>query len=85
MAIATFHSFRGEKSALILVKANIFQMSASPAYVPKEAVVSVLGAEPEANSTFEIPDGFRLIPMVNGETGEVSVTTTGETLHTLAW
>lgn len=85
MAIAKFHSFRGEKSALILVKANAFQMSASPAYVPADAVRAVLGDEPEEGADFEIPDGFKLSPMVDSETGEVRTTKDGQTLHTLVW
>jgi hypothetical protein len=80
MAIAKFHSLRGEKSALILVKANKFVFSASPCYVPK---ASVEGLEPGAE--FEIPDGYKLVDMVNTETGEVRTTEDGQPLKVLAY
>lgn len=71
MAKAKFHSFRGEKSALILVKANDFVFSASPVYVPRIAVIKALRLasdvkeEDIANKDFEIPDGFKLAPMLD--------------------
>lgn len=80
MATATFHSFRGEKSALILVRANAFVFAATPVYVPKEAVA----ADIEEGDSIEIPDGYTLVPMVS-EDGEVRVTKTGEVLHMLAY
>ncbi len=79
MATATFHSFRGEKSALILVRANMWVFQGTPVYVPKEACKGFVEGQ-----TFEIPDGYKLVPMVD-ENGEPRVTTTGETLHTLAY
>lgn len=80
MAVAKFHSFRGQKSALVLVKANKFQMVATPAYVPKEAVEGIKEGE-----EFTIPDGYRLAPMVDAETGEARTTESGAQLHTLVW
>lgn len=81
MAIAKFHSFRGEKSALIMVRANKFVFSSSPCYVPKEALPTgiVEGAE------FEIPDGFTLVDYVDFETGEVRTTKEGTPLKVLAY
>ena len=78
MAQATFHSFRGEKSALILVKANAFVFASTPVYVPRNAVE---GKNP--GDTFEIPDGYTLIDMVDGETGEIRKASNGEALKTL--
>ena len=81
MAIATFHSLRGTKSALIMVKANPFVFSGSPCYVPKESL-------PEGTSvgdSFTIPDGYTLVDMVDGETGEVRTTETGVPLKILSY
>lgn len=69
MALAKFHSFRGEKSALILVKANAFVMQYAPVYVPKEAITEA-NQTPDAEGKypiFNIPDGFKLAPMVDAE------------------
>ena len=79
MATAIFHSLRGTKSALILVSANKFQMTKSPAYVPKDAVEGLKEGE-----EFQIPDGFKLQPMVDAD-GVVRMTTDGATLNTLVW
>lgn len=81
MAIAKFHSLRGEKSALIMVKPNAFVFSASPVYVPRVAIPEGIteGAE------FEIPDGFKLIDMVDPETGEVRTATDGTPLKVLSY
>ena len=81
MATAKFHSLRGEKSALILVKANAFVFSASPVYIPKEA----LPAGIKEGDSFEIPDGFKLVPFVDPESGEVRTTKDGAELHILAY
>ena len=68
------------KSALILVKANKFQMAWSPVYVPAAAVE---GMQPEEEST--LPDGYSLVPIVDVETGEVRTAKDGSPLHTLVW
>jgi len=81
MAIATFHSFRGEKSALIMIKANPFVMSASPAYIPASAVPSTT----EKGATIEVPDGYKLTPFVDFTTGEVRKTKEGADLHVLTY
>jgi len=70
MAHASFHSFRGSKSALILVRKNAFTFQASPVYVPKAAVIAVLGESPEKGDVLEIPDGFTLVPMVDEDGNE---------------
>ena len=80
MATAKFHSLRGEKSALILVKANAFVFSASPVYIPREA----LPANCKEGDSFDIPDGFKLVDMVDEE-GNVRTTKEGEALKVLAY
>lgn len=67
MAKAKFHSFRGEKSALIMVRANAFVFSGSPVYVPKSAIIDILGEEPEKGTEFDIPDGYKLQPLTDEE------------------
>lgn len=81
MAKATFHSNRGEKSSLILVKPNAFVFSAEPAYVPREAIPAGV----KEGDTFEIPDGFKLVDIVDHETGEVRTTKDGMPLKQLAY
>ena len=80
MAIAKFHSFRGEKSALILVKKNIFELTATAVYVPKEAIPAGLAE----GATFDIPDGYNIVPMVDSE-GTVRTTKEGAALHMLQY
>ena len=79
MATAKFHSMK-EKTALILVKKNILELQAHCAYVPKEAIPE--GIEP--GESFEIPDGFQLVPMV-GEDGNAYTTKNGDVLNMLAY
>lgn len=81
MAIAKFHSFRGEKSALILVKANAFVFSSTPCYVPKSAIAEGINEGDE----FEIPDGYTLVDMVDVETGEVRTSKEGVALKVLQY
>lgn len=81
MAIAKFHSFRGAKSALIMVKANVLVFNATAVYVPKEAIPAGLAE----GSNFEIPDGYRIEQFVDPTTGEPRVTKDGEPLHVLAY
>ena len=80
MATAKFHSLRGEKSALIMVKVNQFVFGGSPVYIPKEA----LPAKIKEGETFEIPDGFTLVPMV-GEDGEERTAKDGSVLNVLSY
>jgi hypothetical protein len=79
VAIAKLHS-RKNKFALILVKANKFQATATPAYVPLDSVEDVKEGE-----SFHLPDGYRLNPMVDVATGEARTAADGSPLHTLAW
>lgn len=79
MATATFHSFRGEKSALILVRQNIFEFQGTPVYVPKEACVGMVEGQ-----TFEIPEGFKIVTMVD-ENGEARKATNGDELKILKY
>ena len=85
MAKATFHSFRGEKSALILLKENAFVFSATPVYVPKGAVIALLGETPEVGAELDVPDGYKLVDMVDPESGEVRTSESGATLKVLAY
>ena len=80
MAIAKFHSFRGEKSALILVKANAFVFNATAVYVPKEAIPAGMAE----GASFEIPDGYTLAPMVDQD-GVARTAKNGEPLHILTY
>jgi hypothetical protein len=80
MALAKFHSLRGEKSALILVKANKFQQRWSAAYVPADSVSGMAEGQ-----EFQIPDGYSLVDMVDIATGEARVAKDGSVLKTLEW
>ena len=71
MAIATFHSNRGEKSALILVKANAFVYQATPVYVPRTALPADIK---EGDTIDNLPDGYTLVDMIDVETGEARTT-----------
>lgn len=79
MATATFHSIRGEKSALILLKVNALQFGATPVYVPRAACINLMKGD-----TIEVPDGYRLVPMVDAD-GNIRRTSTGEALNTITW
>jgi hypothetical protein len=80
MAIAKLHSLRGEKSALIMLKPNKFQFSPTPVYIPRAAVEGL-----KEGDEFNIPDGYKVVDIVDSETGEVRTTKTGEALKTLVW
>ena len=79
MAIGTFHSFRGEKSALILVKANKLVFQTTPVYVPKDACEGMVKGD-----FIDVPDNYMLIPMVSAD-GEPRTTTDGEPLYMLGY
>jgi hypothetical protein len=81
MALATFHSLRGEKSALIMVKANAFVFGATPVYVPKDSIPSTI----KEGMSFEIPDGYKIVPFIDFETGAIRTTKEGVELHSLAY
>lgn len=95
MAIAKFHSLRGEKSALVLVRANKFVFNNSPVYIPREALPNKLTgltdkqlnalAKDDSAREFEIPDGFTLVDIVDYETGEIRQTTDGAHLKQLSY
>lgn len=86
---AKFHSLRGEKSALILIKASAFQFSSDPVYVPRAAVMEVAGVEDEneipENFEFELPGGFTLVDIVDSETGEIRAAKDGSPLKKLQY
>jgi hypothetical protein len=81
MATATFHSLRGEKSALILVRPNAFVFNSTPVYVPAGAIPA--GTEEGAEIT--IPDGYTIVEMVDTETGEVRTAKDGSPLCILQY
>lgn len=81
MAIGKFHSFRGEKSALIMVKANAFVVNPTAVYVPKDA----LPADIKAGDTITIPDGYSIVDFVDPTSGEVRVTKDGQPLKVLQY
>ena len=82
MALAIFYMNKGEKSALIGVKTNVFVFQAEPAYIPRTALPVGI----KEGDSFEIPDGFRLIPFVDSTTGEIRTTKDGlHELKTLEW
>lgn len=78
-----------------MVKANAFVFTLDAVYVPREAVPAhiIEAAEkagddwktslPEAQ--FDIPDGYKLAPMVDVETGEVRTAADGSELKVLAY
>ena len=87
LAKAKFHSLRGEKSALILVKANALCQSTA-VYVPREGVNAFAGKEltdADKGLEFSIPDGFRTEPMVDVKTGEIRTATNGQPLLALVY
>ncbi len=90
MALATFHSLRGEKkqSALILVKKNPLQYSSDPAYVPLAGVEHFAGkkiTDADKGLSFEIPDGYILEDIVDNETGEIRKANDGSHLKQLVY
>lgn len=81
MAQAKFHSYRGENSALIGVRANAFVFQMEYVYIPKEAIPDDL----KEGDTFEIPDGYKIVPFTDIETGEVRTAKDGSELKVLAY
>lgn len=78
MATATFHSFRGKKSALILLRESDWSFEMTPVYVPKEKCIGL-----EKGALIEIPDGFRIVPIIDIETGKPRTAEDGSILNTL--
>lgn len=74
-ASATFHSNRGDKSALILVKRSKYEFSATPVYVPRASVEGK-----KEGDVFTITEEFELVDIVslNEETGEMETRTTND-------
>ena len=93
MAIAYVHSNRGEKSALIGVKATEWEFGWTHVYVPRTAVKSfkpmveeIDGKEVknEEYDTFQLKDGFKVVDMRDSK-GEVLTSKSGEPLKVLKW
>jgi len=78
-AVAVFHSLRGEKSALVLVKRNALEFDSKPAYVPREGIAHLIGCsvgelgEDYKGVVVSIPDTYTLVPLTS-EDGEVRTT-----------
>lgn len=73
----TFHSLRGERSALILVKRGKAVFAGIPVYVPRSFVEGMKEAQEGIMDT-----DYTMVPMVS-EDGEPRVTTTGVQLYML--
>ena len=92
MAKARFHSLRGEKSALIAVKPNSFQLSNTFVYLDRSGVASACKKTQEelvdlnwdSELIFDIPNDYRIVDLV-GSDGEPRTTKEGEVLRTLVW
>jgi hypothetical protein len=90
MALATFHSLRGEKktSALLMVKRNPLQFSSDPVYVPLAGAEHFAGkklTDADESFSFEIPDGYTLEDIVDSVTGEIRTTKDGNALKQLVY
>ena len=92
MAKAIFHSVRGQKSALVAIKPNEFQIGHTFVYISRAGVAKALKMkvkELESKGwgdelSFDIPDGYTVQPIV-GEDGEVRTSNDGSELKTLVW
>ena len=87
MAQAIFNSLRGEKSALLMVKANPLCMSQTAVYVPRDAANQFAKkdlTDADKGLKFDIPDGYRIEDFVDPMTGEVRVTKDGQSLTALS-
>tara|TARA_R110000751_G_scaffold240463_1_gene341055 strand:+ start:110 stop:355 length:246 start_codon:yes stop_codon:yes gene_type:complete len=81
MALATFNRFtKSGKSALILVKHNKFVFSMTPVYVPASACEGM-----DKGDTFDLPDGYTLVDMIDMETGEARTSDDGSHLKRLEY
>ena len=80
MATAIYHSDRGTKSALILVKNHALELDSTPCYVSRDAVAHLSEGE-----SFEIPDGFSLIPMLEEDNKTPRTTKDGAVLLKLSY
>ena len=90
MALATFHSIRGEKrtSALLLVKKNVLQFSSDPVYVPLIGAIHFAGkplTDEDKGFSFEIPEGYTLEDIVDSVTGEIRTAKDGSALKQLVY
>lgn len=81
MAKATFHSFRGEHSALITVKASALCFGSTFVYVPKEAFPE----DAEKGDTIDIPDGYKIVDFIDWESSEPRTSKDGSILKVLSY
>ena len=92
MAIAKFHSVRGQKSALVAVAPNKFQFGHTFVYISRAGVADALKLKVEDleektwddELTFEIPEGYKVVTIVD-ENGDPRVAKDGSELKTLVW
>lgn len=61
MAQITYHSERGEKSALVMYKENPFQFGGQPVYIPRSAWNGA-----KQGDTMDVP-AMHLVPMTDEE------------------
>ena len=80
MPVFKFHSFRGEKSALLLLS-RPFCYGQTPVYVPKKDLPDTIVAE----DVVAIEAGFILIDMIDVDTGEVRTAGDGSPLKVLSY
>lgn len=80
MAKAIFHSLRGEKSALLLLKENAFVYEATPVYVPASAVTDY-----SVGDVIDVPGGYTIVDMVDSDSGEVRTAKDGSPLKVLKY
>lgn len=81
MSVLTFHSFRGEKSALVYIQDD-FSFELTWLYVPKRA----FGDSPIKGETTRDVDmsQYDIVPIVDLDTGEVRKAKDGSVLKTLS-
>jgi len=87
MAVATFNSLRGEKSALLMVKRNPLERGGHPAYVNREGANHFAKkklTDDDKGFEFSIPDGYTFQDMSN-EDGEPLSTKDGAILQELVY
>lgn len=78
MRTATFHSLRGQSSALLMVHENEFLFSAVPVYCPRTAVQGLVPGD-----TLTIPDNLRIVDFKDKD-GNPRTSTSGARLKTFA-
>lgn len=88
---AIFQSIRGEGSALCLVRANEFEFTGTPVYLPRQAVLKACNLSEtdvvvgeKYSHEFELPDGGTFVPF-NDRDGNQRTASNGSGLLTMKW